>query len=151
MKNSITIDGKEVELPQALIDQIKSQLVEKKLNWQDIFPSSGYFVREDNQIVELSGPESFYKLSERSAKKELVFRKLLAVADYLNNNWIPDWNSSNELKFYIAYSVDKKLIVQFCYFTHFGVTYFKSKELAEQAIQIFKDNGNEQELINFFE
>lgn len=75
-----------------------------------------------------------YNDNEQQLKKLSALSKLQCVADYLNDDWQPDWDSG-EHKCFIAQQRNGVLRV---YFTgeNCGSVYFKSEELAKQAIEI---------------
>lgn len=56
------------------------------------------------------------------------------VAKYLNGDWQPDWNNRSEIKYYISLygGINIYRTTDF----HCLDIYFKSKELAEQAVGI---------------
>ncbi len=75
-------------------------------------------------------------ISEKQAQKLLAINKLMNVAKYLNGDWKPDWEDYNgEFKYYIQ--LYHKLL-NISYTTHYNgsFVYFKSEELARQAIDI---------------
>lgn len=75
-------------------------------------------------------------ISEKQAQKLLAINKLMNVAKYLNGNWQPNWEEYNEeFKYYIQ--LYHKLL-NISYTTHYNSSfvYFKSEELAKQAIDI---------------
>lgn len=80
-------------------------------------------------------------------QKCITFRKLLEVADYLNDDWKPDWNNKAEAKFFILYNhKHKELRVWACNYINSGEVYFSSEENAQKAIEII----GEEELKQFF-
>ena len=69
--------------------------------------------------------------------KLLTFRKLLEVADYLNDNWKPNWNDVNQLKYYISYNYEKNIFeIDYSRYINSELIYFSSRENAEKAIEI---------------
>lgn len=68
--------------------------------------------------------------------KLTIYRMLLEVAEYLNNRWEPDWNNTTQRKYFIDKDYDGTYIVNYCNVTCNSSVYFKSSELAEQAIKI---------------
>ena len=105
---------------------------EKKLTYEDV-------------VKELY-PNSHQKLmagyfnSEKHLQKLIATNKLMNVAKYLNSDWQPNW-SSDEDKYYIYYSnqygglrIDVAVSVQE------NNIFFKSKELAEKAIEILGED-----------
>lgn len=94
-----------------------------------------------------------YFTSIKQSKKEYAIHKLLNVAKYLNKNedgsdWVPDWKNNEEEKWSIRIIWDKNnkpvIKVGFYFGTADGTighcnntfVYFRTKKLAEQAIQI---------------
>lgn len=56
------------------------------------------------------------------------------VAKYLNGNWQPDWNNYKEPKYYICISESLGEYIIYC--DNISFVYFKTEELAKQAIDI---------------
>jgi hypothetical protein len=74
--------------------------------------------------------------SNKQLEQLVAINKLMNVAKYLNGYWEPDF-TDNQHKFYISYASDiNKLTVWFKQYMHDGSVYFKSEELALQAIEI---------------
>lgn len=73
--------------------------------------------------------------SLKQAEKLLAINKLMNVAKYLNRGWTPNWKDNDEFKYYIRISIDKISIVSNFYLTD-NIIYFKTFELAEEAIKI---------------
>lgn len=103
--------------------------------------TSGFYISDcgDIRSNDMFGIASYKDanncISEKQAKKLLAINKLMNVAKYLNGDWQPDWDYMHEKKYYI--SIEDKQI-KICYVDNLQCsnTYFKSKELAEQAIEI---------------
>ena len=68
-------------------------------------------------------------------KKLNAINKLMLVAKYLNDGWIPDFENADISKYYL-YVYENKVIISSTYVTSIAIVYFKSKELAQQAIDI---------------
>ena len=73
--------------------------------------------------------------------KLITFRKLLEVADYLNSDWKPDWNDTNQIKYFISYNINQKIYIEGCYYTNYSIVYFSSRENAEKAINIIGEKN----------
>ena len=59
------------------------------------------------------------------------------VAKYLNGDWEPNWNDLSEPKWYISYNPRYfKLNTNWAVLCKLSSAYFKSEELALQAIEI---------------
>ena len=58
-----------------------------------------------------------------------IFRRLLEVADYLNDEWKPDWKNQRQKKYYIYYDNEEN-IFKFgrCHYVNEGVVFFSSEE-----------------------
>lgn len=74
------------------------------------------------------------------AIKLLAINKLMNVAKYLNQDWKPDWNNDGEYKYYIYIKrSDNKIDVDRCLYRN-GHIFFKTKDLAKQAIDILGED-----------
>ena len=63
------------------------------------------------------------------------------VAKYLNGDWEPNFTNRNQNKWYIYYDFeDLKLDTGICVYYRYSVIYFKSEELARQAIEILGED-----------
>ena len=122
---------------------------EKKLTYKDVadkmFPNgkNRYYISGNSDICEIRNFPSNYKLennctSSKQAEKLLAINKLMNVAKYLNEGWQPDWEYMHEDKYYIYIDndCDKVLQISSVYDMQSSDVYFKSKELAQQAIEI---------------
>lgn len=70
-------------------------------------------------------------------RRLLAINKLMNIAHYLNAGWEPDWNNRSQEKFFIFYiKKNKTFKIEANTVVNYGVVYFKSKELDEQAIEI---------------
>lgn len=67
----------------------------------------------------------------------IALSKLQCVADYLNEGWKPDWNEKGE-NWHIERHGNglNKLLVAWSIYSTDGEVVFKTKELAEKAIEI---------------
>lgn len=74
--------------------------------------------------------------SEKQAQKLLAINKLMNVAKYLNRNWQPDWDNSKEAKYYLYFYGKHYIDIDCSYQYIYCLVYFKSIELAQQAIEI---------------
>ena len=120
-------EGYEVDWDNSSNNVIRFKPIKKKVTYADI-------------IKELCSGNCYYinnnPTSWKHLQQLLAINKLMNVAKYLNGDWEPDF-TDNQHKFYISYCFDvKKLIVWFKQYTNDGCVYFKSKELARQAIEI---------------
>ena len=80
-------------------------------------------------------------------QKCITFRKLLEVVDYLNDDWKPDWDNKEQLKYIICYNNKSKQFDSDLYsYTSMTPIVFPSRENAKKAIEII----GEEELKQFF-
>ena len=79
--------------------------------------------------------------------KCIIFRKLLEVADYLNDDWKPDWNNISQGKYFILYNKEEnKFEIDYRSYRNAEPVYFSSRENALKAIEII----GEEELKQLF-
>lgn len=79
--------------------------------------------------------------SRQQLEQLLALNKLMNVAKYLNGDWEPDFTTINEQKHYISYDFeDLTLSTDFVYIYKSSDAYFKSEELAHQAIEILGED-----------
>lgn len=71
--------------------------------------------------------------------KLLAFNRLLYVAKYLNDGWVPDFTCEKS-KCYLSIGSDNTLQINTMYFSNTNSVYFKSEELARQAIDILGED-----------
>lgn len=78
--------------------------------------------------------------SNKEYNKLSAISKLIIVADYLNNGWVPNWGNEDENKFIIYIDRSKfksgEIVITKLLYTSSGMIYFKNYELAEKAIKI---------------
>lgn len=78
--------------------------------------------------------------SNNHMKKILAINSLMMIAKYLNNGWIPEFNSYKQAKYYITIS-DNKLLIERCYCINKGAgIFFRREELAQQAIELLGED-----------
>lgn len=73
--------------------------------------------------------------SEKQGQKLLAISRLLNVAKYLNGDWKPDWEDCRQGKYGIDIT-DGDITVTHTATYQTSIVYFRTQELAEQAIQI---------------
>ena len=120
----------------------------KKLTYKDIakrlFPitKTHYFVNSAGIIIDTYTDKNNYNLevnslSKKQLEKLLAINKLMNVAKYLNEDWQPNWNNEEEAKYYIQIeNVTNNLNIDCTGLFNCSIIYFKSKDFAEQAIDI---------------
>ena len=99
--------------------------------------------------VERYKQANYFSTKEKAEEinfKQMLFRKLQRFSDENGGNEI-DWNDEIKMKWGIWYNHDYEELASCPYFygQAFGQVYFISKEVAEKAIELFRD-----ELIKYF-
>ena len=149
----ITIpDGFEVDLEKTTSSSIVLKKKEKEiLTWEEIQEEN--MKREKVQYyLSPAGNTSAIKLnttvptrilnnnvpSEREIERLTARCKLTIIADYYNEGWVP--SKTSEMRYYICYSVGDDKYVISAFFAHIaGDVYFKTRELAEKALEHNKE------------
>lgn len=75
--------------------------------------------------------------------------KLMLVAKYLNDGWIPDFKDTKTIKYYIAVDLPLEILGVFKSTNVVqSFVYFKTKELAKEAIKILGEDTVKKALSN---
>lgn len=74
--------------------------------------------------------------SKRQLEKLSAINMLMNVAKYFNDGWQPDWNNEEEYKYYIKIKNTNEIVIDYLSIIKCNDIYFKSRELAEKAIEI---------------
>ena len=75
--------------------------------------------------------------SEKQLQRLLAINKLMNVAEYLNEDWKPDWKDPLKSKWGICWDHSiKKFEVEACHSFQSEITHFKTPDLALKAIEI---------------
>lgn len=138
--------GYEIDKENSTFECIKFKPIKKKLTYEDVARA----LFEDKEICYINAVgyvtkgkvEKEYVLdpnictSKKQAEKLIAINKLMNVAKYLNGDWCPNWNEGNP-KYFIGIKHTENIITIGCsnYYSY-GIIYFESKELAQQAIEI---------------
>lgn len=118
---------------------------EKKLTYEyiakELFANKPcFYVATNGEIGEATKLNSYVaeqlnnSTSKKQAEKLLAINKLMNVAKYLNDGWQPGWDYIHEDKYFIAINSNEIYIEETL--INYSAVYFKSKELAQQAIEI---------------
>ena len=137
-------EGYEVDKENSTFEKIVFKKVEEKLTYEKIADKlfqykKHYYIAGDGSIMGTSIGWSCPNTASTKHQLErlLALNKLMNVAYYLNEGWEPDWDDIEQEKFYIYYSnVNKTIKIEYNSVCNSGITYFKSKEIAKQAIEI---------------
>lgn len=118
---------------------------EKKPSYKDIarkllYGQTVWYINNWGKITSLIAGDCYYPnncTSKKQAEKVLAIIQLMNVAKYLNGDWRPDWLNYYTRKYYIFIDTANNNISishndSYCN----QYIYFKSQELAQQAIDI---------------
>lgn len=107
---------------------IRFKPIKNKITYEDVIKKFNY---EDRYYIN-NDPTSWEQLQQL-----LALNKLMNVAKYLNGDWKPDWKDKHQHKWFIFYDHQLSgLHLAIHYTQRFASVYFKSEELALQAIEI---------------
>lgn len=125
-------------------NEIKFRPVKKKLTYENV--AEELFYNEDVWRFENYAVNKYTKVvnwhyctnctSEKQAQKLRAINQLMNVAKYLNGGWQPNWNSTYEENKYYLRICNRKIEIGCATIYISDIVYFKSKELAQQAIGI---------------
>lgn len=153
----IPTDGEAVEIPipegfQGFISEEGKLMIRKKdirqpITYKELVKSlySGndntYFLESANDTIFTYACRKEYAnsgncMSEAQVKRIQAFNKMQNIARYLNKGWKPDFNDNTSKKWFIACDNGIYYNVYFNNDCMGSGVYFKSRELAEQAILI---------------
>ena len=107
-----------------------------------------YIFYEDNVDKKLIDFGNYFKTKEEAERKrfEIKLHRQLELFALKNNETEIDWNDDSNEKHTISYNRDGGIFIDEVYsLKDFGQVYFTSKEVAEKAIETFKDD-----LIRYF-
>lgn len=129
-------------------DTVKFRPIKKKFTYDDIakelfFNKNTYYPQDsingslDIEKVRMGNIAftnfPFNCTSEKQIDKLAAYNKLMNVAKYLNGDWKLDWN--NDYKYYPTICEDEIEIASIVCIKNSSI-YFKSEELAKQALEI---------------
>lgn len=137
-------EGYEIDKENSTFEKIVFKKIEEKLTYEKIAEKlfqyeKHYYIAGDGGIMGTSIGWSCPNTAptEHQLQKLLALNKLMNVAYYLNEGSNFNWKDHSEYKYFIYYNNNKKIFqIDSNTFVNYGIVYFKSKELAEQAIEI---------------
>lgn len=96
----------------------------------------------DNELYECANRFSSRELAEKESKRRTLDARMRRWADKHNQGWTPDWEDNSMGKWQIYYLIAQNMFTTnyVCGRYAFDKIYFKTEEIAEQAIEVF---GNE--------
>lgn len=125
-------------------DFFSQSITDRISSWQDVLDTLG--IREIDFIP--------YKSPSTAEEKSInALTKLLKIAEVYNEGWKPNWKNSNEYKYYAyKYFSDGRFAagvgVYGCTVDDPSGLHFKTRQLAEDAINKFSDFYDEFLMIN---
>lgn len=138
-------EGYEIDRENSTFECIRFK--KKKLTYDDVakalFRLKTTFFINDRGIIRRSDQmigcvtDANNGVTEKQLEQVLAINKLLNVAEYLNDGWKPDFRNMSDQKFRLVYDDrEDKLKVVSNRRTTVGHAYFRTEELAKQAIEI---------------
>lgn len=139
-------EGYEIDKENSTFECVKFKPIKKNMTYEDVskelFENKwSYYVMGNGCIGNCFLRTSFINnnncTSREQTEKLIAINKLLNVAKYLNGEWLPNWKEADEKKYFIyicprdCYTSVKSATVHMS-----DIVYFKSEELARQAIEI---------------
>ena len=121
-------EGYEVDWDNSSNNVIRFKPIKKTITYEDIvkklYPGKCYYINNNHT-------------SEKQICQLLYLNKLMNVAKYLNGDWEPQFLDRGQKKWCIYYNFEdfKWGVTNYTHYQHTAV-YFKSEELALQAIEI---------------
>lgn len=85
-------------------------------------------------------PVKVLATSNTHMHKILAINSLILVAKYLNEGWVPNFNNSKKPKYFMATTSGNTVYIEKIYGLNASVVYFKTNELAQQAINILGED-----------
>lgn len=167
-KVKIPTDGSAIEFPlpdnlQIFISEDGKPMIRKKVEhdgepaeaqnnlptYEDIaeklFKNKEYYYHNGNDIEKRIASYEYQDVdnskTEAQVKRMLAFNKLQNIAQYLNDGWHPNFTIESEKWFIYLDGVTKKFAVASNIHCMGSGVHFKTKELAEQAIQIMGEES----------
>ena len=141
-------EGYEVDWDNSSNNTIRFKPIKKKITYQDvkekIFQDGKEHYVEHCGTINSSKTARYYieniiiATSIQQIQQLLALNKLMNVAKYLNGDWEPDFTDTDKQKWFIDYNSEESILgtdSTFGVYRHSNV-YFKSGELARQAIEI---------------
>lgn len=126
-------EGYEIDKENSTFDCIKFKPIKKVVSYEDVI----HKLNDDAIGVYTSLPRTFIT-SLKQSEKLLAINKLMNVAKYLNGEWRPDWEKEydTEIKYFITKTSSDELTICHIQWTNDINIFFKSYNLAKQAIEI---------------
>lgn len=141
-------EGYEIDWDNSSMNTIRFKPIKKKITYQDVkeelfADTKEHYIEYAGNIypsrtIRCSGENIILATSKNQIEQLLALNKLMNVAKYLNGDWEPDFTDTDKQKWFIDYNSKESILgtdFTFGVYRHSNV-YFKSGELARQAIEI---------------
>lgn len=130
--------GYEIDKENSTFEHIKFKPIKKAMTYEDV---ARELFKDKNRYITtfscLKGGKDVTCTSSKQAEKFIAINKLMNVAKYLNGDWKPNWDEVDERKYFIyTCLIDSYIGVKSATIHMSDIVYFKSEELARQAIKI---------------
>lgn len=122
------------EKPITYDDICKELFLEKKSYWLSD-KKINYFYSDEVNFNDINN-----STSEAQAKRIVAFNKLQNIAKYLNEGWKPDFTDGTQ-NWFISEEHFGEYKAKFTYSGNYGVVFFKSKCLANEAIRLMGEDS----------
>lgn len=140
-------EGYEIDWDNSSMNTIRFKPSKKKITYQDVkaelfADTKEHYIESAGNIYSsrttiYSGKNIIQASSRKQLEQLLALNKLMNVAKYLNGDWEPDWKNFQQEKFcYCFLNNNTDLYIRHWTNSNYGCVYFKSEELAYQAIEI---------------
>ncbi len=140
-------EGYEIDKENSTFECIK--LKKKSLTYEDVAKElfrcdTSYYIDSTGNILN-SVHSGYYRdpntaISKKQLEKLLAINMLMNVAKYLNGDWKPNWEIIGCDKWYFQVDKNEIEIMSTNNIDNYAIVYFKSKELAKQAIDILEED-----------
>lgn len=141
----ITIpEGYEIDKENSTFECIKFK--PKELSYKDVkkelFKNKSYYMSSIGSSIRNYCPhdddDENIMTSDKQVEKLVAINKLLNVAKYLNGDWEPNFNDLNDKYYFIVNR--NKIALDVCCSINMNLVYFKTKELAQKAVNILGED-----------
>lgn len=140
-------EGYEIDKENSTFECVKFKPIEIAKNYKEVEDklfkggNKEYFINatssDKNSIFNRKEIQFIQCCSDKQLEKIIAIAKLMNVAKYLNGkDWNPNWDANKKIKFYIYINEYNEVTILGTFHYNVSVVYFKSKEDAQQAIEI---------------
>lgn len=100
-------------------------------------------VKTFDDVLKIAGMTMTDILKHGGTEDEIAYRQLKLIVEVLNEGWTPDWNNSNEYKYYPWWRMEGQFSLSFvcygCASSDVGSRLcFKTEALAQHAVKYFQ-------------